>query len=88
MSAGPSRLKWAVGLAALLVAISVTIPAAQQPDRSQPPVLSAPPGLKVPPIQKRMLRNGVPVWIIESHEVPLVQVNLLISAGAGDDPVG
>jgi predicted Zn-dependent peptidase len=28
------------------------------------------------------------VWIVETHEVPLVQVNLLIRAGSGDDPAG
>jgi len=35
-----------------------------------------------------MLSNGLPVWLIEAHAVPLVQVNLLIKAGAGDDPAG
>ena len=30
--------------------------------------------------------NGLPVWIVEQHEVPLVQVNLVIHAGSGDDP--
>jgi len=40
----------------------------------------------VPPILKRTLANGLPVWIVEQHEVPLVQVNLVIHAGSGDDP--
>jgi predicted Zn-dependent peptidase len=35
-----------------------------------------------------MLSNGLPVWLIEAHEVPLVQINLVIKAGAGDDPAG
>jgi predicted Zn-dependent peptidase len=35
-----------------------------------------------------MLSNGVAVWLVESHEVPLVQINLLLKAGAGDDPAG
>jgi predicted Zn-dependent peptidase len=35
-----------------------------------------------------MLSNGLPVWLIETHEVPLVQVNLLVRAGSGDDPPG
>jgi predicted Zn-dependent peptidase len=30
----------------------------------------------------------VPVVLVESHEVPLVQVNLLIRSGSGDDPSG
>jgi predicted Zn-dependent peptidase len=28
------------------------------------------------------------VWLVESHEVPLVQINLVVRAGAGDDPAG
>jgi predicted Zn-dependent peptidase len=35
-----------------------------------------------------MLSNGIPVWFVESHEVPLVQVNLVVMAGNGDDPTG
>jgi predicted Zn-dependent peptidase len=35
-----------------------------------------------------MLSNGVPVVLVEAHEVPLVQVNLLIRSGSGDDPSG
>ena len=35
-----------------------------------------------------MLSNGLPVWLIESHEVPLAQVNLLVHAGSADDPAG
>jgi predicted Zn-dependent peptidase len=58
------------------------------PDRSKPPALGAPPQLNLAPIQKRMLSNGLPVWLIEAHEVPLVQINLVIKAGAGDDPAG
>jgi predicted Zn-dependent peptidase len=34
------------------------------------------------------LSNGLAVWIVESHEVPIVQVNVVVRAGAGDDPGG
>jgi predicted Zn-dependent peptidase len=57
-------------------------------DRSKPPALGAPSALTLPPIQKRTLSNGLPVLLVESHEAPLVQVNLLIRAGSGDDPAG
>ena len=57
-------------------------------DRAAPPQLGPPPALNLPPIQKRTLSNGVPVWIVEQHEVPLVQVNLVVDAGSGDDPAG
>ena len=28
------------------------------------------------------------MWLVESHEVPIVQVNVVVRAGAGDDPAG
>jgi predicted Zn-dependent peptidase len=57
-------------------------------DRSKPPALGAPPQLKLPAIHKRALSNGVPVWVVEAHEVPLAQITLLIKAGSSDDPAG
>jgi predicted Zn-dependent peptidase len=61
---------------------------AQAPDRSKPPALGPPPALNLPPIQKKTLSNGIPVWFIESHKVPLAQVNLVVLSGSGDDPAG
>jgi predicted Zn-dependent peptidase len=58
------------------------------PDRSKPPALGAAPQLNLPEIHKRTLSNGLPVWVVEAHEVPIGQVNLLLTAGAGDDPAG
>jgi predicted Zn-dependent peptidase len=58
------------------------------PDRSKPPALGTAPQLNLPQIQKRMLSNGVSVWLVEAHEVPLVQINLVLKSGAGDDPAG
>jgi predicted Zn-dependent peptidase len=66
----------------------VTLAAQSAPDRSKPPALGAAPQLKLPAIQKRTLSNGVPVWLVEAHEVPLVQVTLLLKAGSSDDPAG
>ena len=60
----------------------------QGADRSHPPALGPAPQLNLPPIQKRMLSNGLPVWLIETHKVPLVQVNLVVLAGSGNDPAG
>jgi len=76
---------------ALLCGIALCGPillAQTKPDRSAPPALGPAPQVNLPQIQKRMLSNGLPVWLIEAHAVPLVQVNLLIRAGAGDDPAG
>ncbi len=75
-------------LSVLSVALSVALVAQGAPDRSKPPTIGAPPRLNLPEIQKRMLSNGLAVWLVESHEVPLVQINLLLKAGAADDPAG
>jgi predicted Zn-dependent peptidase len=61
---------------------------AQAPDRSKPPAPGPVPGLKLPAIQKRTLTNGLPVWIVEMHEVPVVDVSLIINSGAAADPAG
>ena len=75
-------------LSVVSVALSVALVAQGAPDRSKPPTIGAPPRLNLPEIQKRMLSNGLAVWLVESHEVPLVQINLLLKAGASDDPAG
>jgi len=35
-----------------------------------------------------MLSNGLAVWLVEAHEVPIVQISLVVRAGGGDDPAG
>jgi zinc protease len=70
-----------------LLCATITV-AAQKPDRAAPPKPGAPPALKLPPIQKQKLSNGLNVWIIEQHEVPLAQINLIVKAGSGADPSG
>jgi len=71
----------------VLAVLAVHI-AAQAPDRTHAPQAGPPPALKLPAIQKRALSNGLPVWIVERHEVPVVQVNLVVLSGTGDDPAG
>ena len=61
---------------------------AQAPDRSKPPATGPAPTLELPTIVKRQLANGLPAWIVELHEVPVVQVNLLVRAGSANDPPG
>jgi predicted Zn-dependent peptidase len=76
-------------LATCLVVLAVGAGAAgQAPDRSKKPVPGPAPALKLPPIQKRALSNGLPVWIVEMHEVPVVNVALIVRAGAALDPAG
>ena len=77
------RFVSAAALAGLTAVVS-----AQAPDRSKPPLPGSPPTLNLPSIQKRQLSNGLPVWIVEMHEVPVAQVNLVVFSGSADDPAG
>jgi zinc protease len=61
---------------------------AQAPDRSHPPQPGPPAPLRLPAIQKQKLSNGLPVWIVELHEVPVAQVNLIVLSGTANDPPG
>ena len=72
---------------AVLVALSASL-AAQAPDRSRIPPAGPPPPVQLPMIQKRQLSNGLPVWLVELHEVPVAQVNLVVLRGSADDPAG
>src|SRR5437763_15801475 len=72
----------------LLSLLAVVGVSAQGPDRGKAPALGPPPVLKLPAIEKRQLSNGLPVWIVELHEVPVAQINLVVLSGAGDDPPG
>jgi predicted Zn-dependent peptidase len=74
-------------LLATVVAAAVTL-SAQAPNRSTPPAVGAPPAVQLPRIQKLQLSNGLPVWLVELHEVPVVQVNLVVRSGSADDPAG
>ena len=74
--------------ATTLAAVTVVVSAQQAPDRAHPPQPGPPPALNLPTIQKRQLSNGLPVWMVEMHKVPVVQVNLVVFGGTGDDPSG
>jgi zinc protease len=71
-----------------LFATVATGVSAQAPDRSKPPATGPAPVLKLPAIQKRQLSNGLPVWIVELHKVPVAQINLVVPSGSADDPAG
>ena len=81
--------------AALLLAVLLAYPVPAQtaatrpvakPDRSKPPALGPVRALKLPPVQRLRLSNGVAVLLVEQHEVPVVQLNVVARAGAGADP--
>ena len=75
-------------LPALLLAAAASLAAQQAPDRSHPPEPGPAPTLTIPRIQKQQLSNGLPVWVVEQHEVPIAQVNLVALSGSADDPAG
>jgi predicted Zn-dependent peptidase len=75
-------------LAALLLTLPAIAAAQQRPDRAEPPALGRPAELTLPRVAEHELANGLTVWLVESREVPLVQVNLVVHAGSGDDPQG
>ncbi len=86
-----SQMKTLLPSAALVVAILSGGPdplARQAPDRSAAPKPGPVPALKLPDVQKRTLSNGLPVWIVELHKVPVVQVTLAVRAGSSADPAG
>jgi zinc protease len=76
-------------LLAAILAVLVALPSpAQVPDRTTPPKPGPTPTLHLPLIHKKTLSNGLPVWVVELHKVPVVQVTLLVHAGASADPDG
>jgi len=81
----PHRFMIATLVGGMLV---VSLAAQQAPDRTHPPQPGPPAALKLPAIQKQKLSNGVPVWIVEMHEVPVAQINLVVTSGTANDPPG
>jgi zinc protease len=71
----------------VLLAVSSVVASGQTRDRSQRPDAGSSPALS-PVIQKRQLSNGLPVWIVEQHELPVVQMSLQVLTGTDADPAG
>jgi len=60
---------------------------AQKPDRSHRPAVGEAPDVRLPAVQQFTLDNGLRVLLMEKHDVPLVQLNLVVNAGSTrDDP--
>jgi zinc protease len=54
-------------------------------DRSKLPVVGAPPALALPPLARTTLSNGLKVVLAERHNVPVVQIQLMVDAGRAAD---
>ena len=75
-------------LTTLLIAATLPLGAQQGLDRTTPPAPGPTPALSLPAPQKFTLANGLRVWLLEQHEVPLVQANLVVLSGASADVPG
>jgi zinc protease len=86
----PPHARTAVVALALCLALpaALHVQAAQAPDRSTPPATGPVPSLTLPPIARHALPNGLAVWLIERHDIPIVDVSVVIRAGADNDPAG
>ena len=85
----PSRVRrGALAIALLVSALAAAVGARQMPDRSKAPVPGPAPSLKLPPITRQTLSNGLPVWIVPMHEVPVVDISLIVKSGSAADPTG
>jgi zinc protease len=54
-------------------------------DRNQPPATGQAPELRLPKFQRTTLSNGLNVVLAERHEIPLVNVSLLVDSGWAAD---
>lgn len=93
---GPAHHIAAAAVAAWLAAgCAASTPPAQAPvtaqrpatplDRSVAPAPGPAPVLDLPPIQRFTLSNGLEVLLVEQHELPVVDIDVLVRTGAGAD---
>ncbi len=62
--------------------------AADEPDRSVKPVSTGQPVFDPPAIQRATLANGLELFLVEKHDLPLVDINLCLLSGWAADPAG
>jgi len=72
--------------AAMVLAALASARLTAQVDRSKPPTLPPAPALNLPEIQTVTLPNGLTLAVVEMHKVPVVDVQVLVDAGAARDP--
>ena len=56
-------------------------------NRTSEPGSAAEPAFAPPVIQRATLANGVPLFLVEKHALPLVQINMVFRGGYAADPV-
>jgi predicted Zn-dependent peptidase len=76
-------------IVSILLLIGLAVPvAAGSVDRSQPPPVGPPRAFTLPKLQSFELSNGLEVVLLERHQVPLVQINVLVEAGRARETAG
>lgn len=83
-----NRIVLRASVAAFAVAALGAPLIAQQPafDRTKPPVLGPAPSLTLPKATERTLANGLRLIVVEHHELPLVDISLVVRTGAEAEP--
>jgi predicted Zn-dependent peptidase len=75
----------AAGATLALIVPAAVAASAQKLDRDQRPTPGPAPAIVTPKIQRATLKNGLPVWLVERHELPIVSAILQFQAGAAQD---
>ena len=78
----------AIVSAIFILVLMTTAFASDTVDRTQRPKGKPTPEIKLPNIQKTTLKNGLNVWLVEQHKLPVVAFNLVLQSGADQDPAG
>jgi predicted Zn-dependent peptidase len=66
---------------ATALTVSTAVAQGQAIDRTKPPALRPPARIKMPPVATATLANGLKLFVVEMHEVPLVQFTLTVKGG-------
>jgi len=72
-------------LAAALTAGAISAAHAQDFDRAKVPAAGATPKMPSPEVRRRTLANGLELWTVERHDLPIVNAVLTVRAGAAND---
>jgi predicted Zn-dependent peptidase len=71
-----------------LTIVCLTATVSGQIDRTRKPKEKASPPLTLPKIQHAALGNGLALMLVEHHELPVVQFQLVLKSGSTADPAG
>jgi predicted Zn-dependent peptidase len=72
----------------LILILSLVVVSSAQTDRTKKPEPQKTPALKLPSIQRAKLSNGLNIMLVEHHELPVVQFQLVFRSGSSLDPAG